>query len=98
MGRDECLRRRREQYRARRAAETPQQSDERRARRREYARARRAALSGEERRVINDARRAHRQATAVPPVVNSIELRNCAIDDDRITDKIKEFYTKLQYS
>lgn len=61
MDRDERLRRRREQYRVRRAAETPQQRDQRLARRREYERARRAALSSEQRRAINDARRANSQ-------------------------------------
>jgi len=53
----------------------------------------RAVLSHEERRAINDARRTRRQATTIPPLVDSIELRNC--DGHRITDKIKEFYTKL---
>jgi len=44
--------------------ETNQQRDERLARRREYDRSRRAALSREQRRTINDVRRAQTQATA----------------------------------
>jgi len=78
MNRDECLQRWREQYRARRAAETNQQTDKGLARRREYDRSRRAALSREQRHTINDVRRVQRQAT--PPIVPNIDLKNCTTE------------------
>ena len=53
MDREERLRRRWEQDRARRAAEMPDQKEARRARRREYDRTRNATLTIEDREGIN---------------------------------------------
>ena len=59
-------------------------------------RARRAALTTEQREAMNQVRRTSRQINNPPQVVShDFELRNCTIDDERITDKIKDFYRKL---
>ena len=94
MDREERLRRRREQARLRRAAETPEQREARLARRRQYDRARRAALTREQREAMNQVRRTAHQINN-PPQVARNDFRNCTIDDERITDKIKEFHRKL---
>ena len=52
MDTEECLRRRREQYRHRRDRETPEEVERRRRRNREYLRCERAAMSVEQRRLM----------------------------------------------
>ena len=93
MDREERLRRRWEQARLRRAAETSEQREARLARRRQYERARRAALNREQREAMNQVRTS-RQINN-PPQITRNDFRNCTIDDERHTDKIKEFHRKL---
>ena len=57
MEREERLRTRREQYRARRNRETPEQREERLARRREYDRGRYAQMTVNQRRALSQRRR-----------------------------------------
>ena len=57
MKREERLRTRREQYRARRNRETPEQREERLARRREYDRGRYAQMTVDQRRALSQRRR-----------------------------------------
>ena len=98
MEREERLRRRRERDRARRAAETPEEADARRARRRLYDAARRRNLTSEERTAMNSLRTDRRRQLNNDfnnPSQIDYELRNCSIDDELITNKIKQFYTKL---
>ena len=96
MDREERLKRRREQARSRRAAETPEQREARLARRRQYERARRAALNREQREAMNQVKRTSRQINNPTLVARyDFELKNCTIDDERLVDKIKEFHRKL---
>jgi len=95
MDRDKHNRRRRERDRARRATETPEEREARRASQREYDRNRRATLTPEQRKAINASRRERRELNHLPQLVSSADLRQCTIDNNMIMDKVKQFHGKL---
>ena len=86
MNRQDRLQRRRELYRRRMAAETPQERESRLARRRDRDRARRASLSREQRQCVLQERRERylRQHQQAP-----VELR---IDDENVVQMISSFH------
>ena len=53
-------------------------------------------LTREQREMMNQAStHVRQQVPQVLSLMSDVELRNCTIDDEKVTEKIKEFYRKL---
>jgi len=102
MERDERLRRRREQYRARRSRETPEERRQRLDRRNDYERRRYAALSLDQRQSLSQRRRErtlrsnrseHHEDSTIQAPQQSTDLPS--FDDPSVLTKIMQFHSDL---
>ena len=93
MDPEECLQRRREQYRLRRDQETPQEAERRRCRNRDYMRRRRAAITVEQRRT--ERARTTQLTTPQPSQQTPCNRVVPSFDDPAIIRKMYEFHNSL---